>query len=287
MWKAKKVIVMKRSLAQGYAGVENPLFFKRNTDMLLGDAKNTVAKLYTILTGSQAPSAASLLSSISASGRPISSIAVKSPTNRSLVEEKLLAQTAVVVLGDKSLGVVKEMKDGEKRVSVTPGLVADFQKQGFTVLVEEGAGNGAGYADDSYRAAGAKVTTGKKVWSKANVILKFNAPMLLPSGTHEVDQLSGSMEQTLVSFISPATNPALLQQLAARNHKLTVLAMDQIPRTTRAQKIDALSSQAGIAGHRAVIEAARLYQRFFQGTITAAGKVRVTPRSHKLELGLN
>lgn len=242
--------------------------------MLLGDAKDTVSKLYSLITGSAAPAASSSSASSSSGGRPLSSIAggVKTTANRSLTEEKALAAEAKYIEGVMTLGVVRETKPLEKRVAITPALVPELQKMGFSVLVERGAGVGAGYADDSYKANGARLASTKEVWSKAEVLVKFNAPRELESGKHEVEQLSGSMPQLIISFVSPAQNAELLTHLAKRNKKLTALAMDLVPRTTRAQKIDALSSQGGIAGYRAVIESARLYQRFFQGTITAAGK---------------
>jgi NAD(P) transhydrogenase subunit alpha len=144
-------------------------------------------------------------------------------------------------------------------------VIAKLAKLGFSVIVQSGAGEGASLSDDAYTAAGATVVPdAASVWSKADIIFKVRAP-----ATDEVPLLREG--QILVSFIWPAQNPDLMKSLAAR--KVTVLAMDSVPRMSRAQKMDALSSMANIAGYRAVIEAAHHFGRFFTGQITAAGKV--------------
>ncbi len=164
------------------------------------------------------------------------------------------------------IGVPKETAAGEKRVATVPEVVEKLIKLGFSVAVESGAGDAANFSDDAYRAAGAEVVDGAAaLWAKADVVFKVRGP-----SAGEV----GLMREgaTLVSFIWPAQNPELMQQLAAK--KATVLAIDALPRTlSRAQKMDALTSQAGVAGYRAVIEAANAFGRFFNGQITAAGKV--------------
>ncbi len=163
------------------------------------------------------------------------------------------------------IGVPKEIFPGEKRVATVPEVVEKLVKQGFTVAVEAGAGEGAQIGDEAYRSAGAEIVDDRtRLWAAADIVFKVRAP-----APEEIGLLrEGAM---LVSFIWPAQNPALLQQLAAR--KATVLAMDSVPRISRAQKLDALSSMANIAGYRAVIEAAHEFGRFFTGSITAAGKV--------------
>jgi len=163
------------------------------------------------------------------------------------------------------IGVPKEIFPGEKRVATVPEVVPKLVKLGFGVIVQAGAGEGAGLADDAYAAAGATVVPdAASVWSGADIVFKVRAP-----AAEEVRAMREG--QTLVSFIWPAQNPDLLKSLAAR--KATVLAMDSVPRISRAQKLDALSSMANIAGYRAVIEAAHEFGRFFTGQITAAGKV--------------
>ena len=165
-----------------------------------------------------------------------------------------------------TIGVPREIAAGEKRVATVPEVVEKLIKLGFAVLVESGAGDAANISDDAYRAAGAGIVdAAAKLWSSADIIFKVRGP-----SSEEIGLMrEGS---TLVSFIWPAQNPELLQQLAAR--KVTVLAIDALPRTlSRAQKMDALTSQAGVAGYRAVIEAANAFGRFFNGQITAAGKV--------------
>ena len=163
------------------------------------------------------------------------------------------------------IGVPREIFPGEKRVATVPDVVEKLIKQGFRVAVEAGAGEGAQIADDAYRAAGGEIVADRaKLWSISDIVFKVRAPV--PEEVALVRE--GAM---LVSFIWPAQNPELLKSLAARG--ATVLAMDSVPRISRAQKLDALSSMANIAGYRAVIEAAHEFGRFFTGSITAAGKV--------------
>ncbi len=163
------------------------------------------------------------------------------------------------------IGVPREVFPGEKRVATVPEVVEKLIKQGFRVAVEAGAGDGAQIADDAYRAAGADIVADTaRLWSASDLVFKVRAPT-----PNEIGLLREGA--TLASFIWPAQNPDLLKSLAAR--KATVLAMDSVPRISRAQKLDALSSMANIAGYRAVIEAAHEFGRFFTGSITAAGKV--------------
>jgi len=163
------------------------------------------------------------------------------------------------------IGVPREVFPGEKRVATVPEVVEKLIKLGFSVAVESGAGEAANFSDDTYRAAGAQIIDGAvKLWASSDIVFKVRGPSAEEVGLMR----EGS---TLVSFIWPAQNPELMQQLAAK--KVTVLAMDSVPRMSRAQKMDALSSMANIAGYRAVIEAAHHFGRFFTGQITAAGKV--------------
>jgi NAD(P) transhydrogenase subunit alpha len=169
------------------------------------------------------------------------------------------------------IGVPKEVHAGERRVATTPEAVEQIRKLGFRVAVETGAGQAASFTDAAYRAAGAEIIEDPRVvWERSDIILKVRAPGRHPGlGVDEVDLLRPG--QTLISFVWPGQNQALLEQLAAR--KATVLAMDSVPRISRAQKLDALSSMANIAGYRAVVEAAQHFGRFFTGQITAAGKI--------------
>jgi NAD(P) transhydrogenase subunit alpha len=168
------------------------------------------------------------------------------------------------------VGIPKEIRPGERRVAATPDTVGRLRKLGFDVVVESGAGIGASLDDAAYAAAGATIAPGSQaVWADCDLVLKVQPPETRADGVREADLLRE--RGVLVSFIWPAKNKELIDRLAAR--KATVLAMDQVPRITRAQKIDALSSMANIAGYRAVIEAASFYGRFFTGQMTAAGKV--------------
>jgi H+-translocating NAD(P) transhydrogenase subunit alpha len=165
-----------------------------------------------------------------------------------------------------TIGIPRETYAGEKRVASVPEVIEKLIKLGFAVTVESGAGDQANFADAAYQAAGASIAAdAASLWSSADLIFKVRAP--------SQDEVALMKEgSTLISFIWPAQNPELLQALAAR--KVTVLAIDALPRMlSRAQKMDALTSQAGVAGYRAVIEAANAFGRFFNGQITAAGKV--------------
>ena len=165
-----------------------------------------------------------------------------------------------------TIGIPKEVFAGEKRVATIPDVVEKLIKLGFKVAVETGAGDSANFSDDAYQSAGAGIVSdAPTLWATSDVVFKVRAP-----SSEEVGLLREG--GTLISFVWPAQNPELMQQLAAR--KATVLAIDSLPRTlSRAQKMDALTSQAGVAGYRAVIEAANAFGRFFNGQITAAGKV--------------
>ncbi|MBT7952909.1 MAG: NAD(P)(+) transhydrogenase (Re/Si-specific) subunit alpha, partial [Gammaproteobacteria bacterium] len=161
------------------------------------------------------------------------------------------------------IGIPKEVYAGEKRVATTPEAAEKLQKLGFSVAMEAGAGLLAKFADDAYREAGVEIIANTKdLWSSSDIILKVRAPGPHPElGCDEVELLTH--KHTLISFIWPAQNEELLASLATK--KATVLAMDSVPRISRAQKMDALSSMANIGGYRAVVEAAQHFGRFFTG----------------------
>ncbi len=164
-----------------------------------------------------------------------------------------------------TIGVPREILADEKRVATVPEVVAKLIKLGFAVAVERNAGAAANFSDDAYRAVGARILDDPAaLWAASDLVFKVRAPTAAEIGLMRAGT-------TLACFIWPAQNPDLMRELAAR--RLTVLAMDSVPRISRAQKLDALSSMANIAGYRAVIEAAEHFGRFFTGQITAAGKV--------------
>ncbi|MBJ9589301.1 Re/Si-specific NAD(P)(+) transhydrogenase subunit alpha [Burkholderia seminalis] len=164
------------------------------------------------------------------------------------------------------IGIPLEIATGERRVATVPEVVEKLIKLGFSVAVQSGAGAGANFDDDAYRAAGASIAaTAAELWSGSDIVFKVRPPT--------IDEVALMREGgTLIGFVWPAQNPELMAQLAAR--RATVLAIDSLPRTlSRAQKMDALTSMAGISGYRAVIEAAHAFGRFLNGQVTAAGKV--------------
>ena len=163
------------------------------------------------------------------------------------------------------IGTPKEVFEGERRVAMTPDSALQLQKLGHECLIETGAGAASGFDDASYVAAGVEVVnTAAALWKAADVVAKVRAP-----DATEMKRLRA--EQTLISFFSPVADEAKMKSAAKKG--ATVVAMEMIPRISRAQKMDALSSMANIAGYRAVIEAGNNFGRFFTGQITAAGKV--------------
>lgn len=160
------------------------------------------------------------------------------------------------------IGIVRE-RDGETRVAASPTTVGKIRALGYDVSVEAGAGAASSFPDAAYTAAGATIATRDEAWG-ADVVLSVAAPT-----DAEIALLQPGA--TLISILSPALDPDLLAALAARG--VTALAMDAVPRISRAQSMDVLSSMANIAGYRAVVEAANEFGRFFTGQVTAAGKV--------------
>lgn len=180
-----------------------------------------------------------------------------------------MSEKEIVESGEKApakrIGVPKEISVGECRVAATPETALKLQKLGFEVLIQSGAGIEANCTDEAYKAAGCRIIAdAASLWKESDVILKVRAPE-----ESEIGHLSSG--KTLISFLYPNQNEALVKKIAET--KASVLAMDMVPRISRAQKMDALSSMANVAGYRAVVEAANNFGRFFTGQITAAGKV--------------
>jgi NAD(P) transhydrogenase subunit alpha len=163
------------------------------------------------------------------------------------------------------IGAPKEIEPGESRVAMTPDSAGQLQKLGYECVIEAGAGAAAGFSDAAYEAAGVEVVkTAAALWKAADIVAKVRPPT-----EAEAKRLRDG--QTLISFFWPGQNEALME--LAKSKGANVIAMDMVPRISRAQKMDALSSMANIAGYRAVIEAGNNFGRFFTGQVTAAGKV--------------
>jgi len=169
------------------------------------------------------------------------------------------------------IGIPKEIYPGDRRVAASPEVVSRLIRLGFDVTIEQEAGLQASFSDIAYQEVGAKIETDvRNLWSSSNILLKVRAP----AHNSDLDVHEGTLlrpDSTLISFIWPQQNHELLQLISTSG--ANVLAMDAVPRISRAQKLDALSSMANIAGYRAVIEAANCFGRFFTGQVTAAGKV--------------
>lgn len=168
------------------------------------------------------------------------------------------------------IAVAKEIEVGERRVALVPDMVARLTKQGHQVWVEAGAGERAHFTDADYQAAGAQILADTpRLWQEAEVLLKVGPPQEREDGQQELDLLQPGV--TLIGFLNPLGNPALIESLAQR--QVTAFSLEMIPRTSRAQSMDALSSQAGIAGYQATLIAAAALPRFFPMLTTAAGTI--------------
>ncbi|MEA5554677.1 Re/Si-specific NAD(P)(+) transhydrogenase subunit alpha [Anabaena cylindrica UHCC 0172] len=168
------------------------------------------------------------------------------------------------------IAVAKEIEVCERRVALIPDTVARLVKQGLEVFVETGAGEKAFFSDSDYEAAGATVIADTaKLWAEADILLKVSPPQERDNGGSEIELLKAG--SVLISFLNPLGNPVIAQQLA--NRQITALSMELIPRTTRAQSMDALSSQASLAGYKAVLIAAAALPKYFPMLTTAAGTI--------------
>jgi NAD(P) transhydrogenase subunit alpha len=168
------------------------------------------------------------------------------------------------------IAVAKEIEVSERRVSLVPDIVAKLVKQGLEISVETGAGEKAYFSDGDYEAAGAKIITDAAVlWGEADILLKVSPPQEREDGREEIDLLKPGA--VLLSFLNPLGNPEIARKLAQR--QITALSMELIPRTTRAQSMDALSSQASIAGYKTVLLAAAALPKYFPMLTTAAGTI--------------
>jgi NAD(P) transhydrogenase len=259
VWKAKKSITMKRSLRVGYAGVGNPLFVNENNVMFLGDAKKSLEKLLALMgeTEEVAKSAGDIESAVKK--------VVKIDPFFSQIPD--LQQNTFL-----KIGVCKEVAgDGERRISIVPEIAKRLLKSGIQVFVESSAGNGGGFYDTEYTMMGCQVLgSAQEVYDMVDVIVKIREPEIHPvTRMHEIDMLGEG--KTMISFVGPRTDKGKALMNKAVSAGINLLAVDAIPRISRAQSLDVLSSQAKIAGYRAVVEAANEYQRFFNGEVTAAG----------------
>ncbi|KAH7649836.1 pyridine nucleotide NAD(P) transhydrogenase alpha plus beta subunit [Cryptosporidium bovis] len=257
VWRASKVIISKRSMGQGYAAIENPLFFMNNVEMLFGNAKESMTGiLQNILNISPEQKRDNLDVDSETLDRENSELDYNL-SEKSQHEEEFPEPTM-------SIGILKELEN-EKLVSVSPNYVKKLRKLGFRVLVETGAGEKSRFSDNLYKNAGCIImATSHDVISRSDVLVKVQKPT-----EEEISQMRPG--QTLISYIWPGQNKILLEELA--NKGVVSIALDEVPRTTRAQKLDIRSSMSNLAGYRAVIEAFAQLPKLSKPSITAAGKV--------------
>eukprot|EP01029_Cantina_marsupialis_P024843 TRINITY_DN64764_c0_g1_i1.p1 TRINITY_DN64764_c0_g1~~TRINITY_DN64764_c0_g1_i1.p1 ORF type:complete len:1037 (-),score=430.10 TRINITY_DN64764_c0_g1_i1:368-3478(-) len=245
VWESKSVVVLKRSMRFGYAAIPNPLFYKENTEMHLGDAKKSVENLVTALKNK----------GFDGTG------AVNLNAAKKKKEEKKIDFSALPI--HKTFGVPREIGEDETRVAMTPAVASKMRQMGFGVKVEAGAGSGARFMDEEYVANGAEIVDADEAWNQA-IVLKVLEPT-----EEEMKRLS--KDQILVCYSNARAKEVELHKYCVENG-VTLMGMDAVPRTTAAQKLDSLSSMGKISGYRAVIEAAHSFGSFFTAQITAAGK---------------
>jgi NAD(P) transhydrogenase len=253
-WEAKTCVVMKRSMATGYSGVDNPLFYLSNVRMLFGDAKQSVDTIFQLLVDSQ-----DRIRGNGGNGGYLSE-GVSQQAAEEAPEEETYPEACKVV------GIIRERRAGEQRVSVSPSVIPALRKMHFSVLLEAGAGTGAGFADDDYlRQGGVQVAeSAEEVLQQADVVLKVNEPLL-----EEIQVLNSS--QTVAGFWNMFGSEDLTEALGQSTISCINLAL--VPRVSRAQKLDALTSMANIAGYRATLDAFNHLPRFSRSSVTACGAV--------------
>lgn len=252
---------MKRSLRVGYAGIDNPLFLKPNNAMYLGDAKKSTDKLVALLGEHKGEEVAQTKAA------DVEAVAPKESEEDKFRAEipELLKKTVV------KLGVIEEVDLSERKVAVVPDGAKRLLKAGVEVILQSGAGVGAEFSDDQYELVGAKILpTAQEVFDAADIVVKIREPTYNPQAEkHEIDMVGKG--KSLISFLGPRTDKGKELMDMAQKAGVNLLAVDAIPRISRAQSLDVLSSQAKIAGYRAVVQAANVYQRFLNGEVTAAG----------------
>jgi len=257
VWKAKQTICMKRSLNVGYAGVDNSLFYMPNNFMFLGDAKKTLEQVLNLLSASTP----------TPDNNNAETADVESQQKK-LEEESTAFLDHIPDLQSNTflrVGICKELDESEKRVAMVPQVAKSLLKSGIQIVIESGAGDNARFSDGSYAEVGGQIKeSAKEVYDTSNVIIKIQAPTL-----NELDMLGAG--KTLISPISPQTDAGMELLHKARDAGINLLAVDAVPRVSRAQNMDVLSSQAKLAGYRAVVEASNAYQRFLRGEVTSAG----------------
>jgi NAD(P) transhydrogenase len=256
VWRAKKCIVNKRTLAgKGYAGIDNPVFWKKNISMLLGNAELTCPNILDALVKSEKKG------ETSAEGTQD-----KGKAKRTEKDPK----SEIDYPRKRYISVPKESHQDERRVAITPAGALKFLKEGFGTYFERGCGVGAGFTDKQYEDNGAVPKLRAQLWKEADILLKIRPP------THEEAILLNPDATFLISqiFSNDPINREMIYELNRENSrtKLNVLAVEKVPRTTRAQKLDTISSTNGFIGYRAVIEAFYEFPRYSKQMMTPAGK---------------
>jgi len=242
VWKCKECVILKRSMATGYSGVDNPLFYLQNSRMLFGDAKRSMETLYTLI-----------------EERP--------PMAMGQIEEDEEEEEEVEVIypePTKTLGVLKETEDMELRVAVSPGLISKLRLLGYTVVVEFGAGEGSGFTNADYVNQGAEIHSKADVLKISDTVVKVNGPTL-----DEVQMLRPNSK--FIGSWSMMGADDLTNGLV--KHQKTAFNMELVPRISRAQKLDMITSMANIAGYRAVLDGFNHLPRFSRTGVTASGTI--------------
>ncbi|SBT43299.1 pyridine nucleotide transhydrogenase, putative [Plasmodium ovale wallikeri] len=301
VWKSKQVIILKRSLSTGYSAIDNPLFYFDNTFMLFGDAKHSTNQILTILNDYMNHNYAE--ASLEERGTNVEEDTLS--CSLSSISDGLPNNEDVLLGGDhypmarRVIGLVKDSIDMEEKatatvasvasvapdaaavatvpgqlpvnlclVPLTPKFVPKLRKMGFRVLVERGIGEKILIEDSEYSRYGAEVVTREAVFRQSNILLKVDPPTM-----HFISEIPNNT--VLISYLWPGINRKLLEKAVENREKnnITYIAIDEVPRSTRAQKLDVKSSMSNLQGYRAIIEAFFILQRFSKSSITAAGKI--------------